>query len=212
MAIPALIAAGLSLLPKLPEIWDSVAKLFGKDTPKKVEEAADLANTIVEAFNKGNIPPQIQVELQKIFAEHEENMARIALDEKKLDYADLANQRELNKIYIQSEDEYVRRTRPTILRRLFGLVCTYTIGAPTMLVLSSKYTTMNIQILSNMLESIGQYLFGLFCLAYLGYTGARMMDKRNPNLKNSATHMIKAEHLMLKKQAILINLDQNQGS
>ena len=38
MPIPALVATGLSLLPKLPALWESVAGLFGKSTPKKVEE------------------------------------------------------------------------------------------------------------------------------------------------------------------------------
>ena len=196
MPIPALIATGLSLLPKLPALWESVANLFGKNTPKKVEEAADLAKGILDTIQKGNISPAQQVELQKIFASHEEEMARILLEEKKLEYSDIANQRELNKVYIQSSDEYVRRTRPKILRELFGLVAVYTILAPVLIFLSTTLGSTNIETLTSVLLSIGKYLFSLFCLSYLGYTTARTMDKRNPTLKEQSNLLGKIVNLM----------------
>ena len=196
MPIAALVATGLSLLPKLPALWESVAGLFGKSTPKKVEEAADLAKNVLDTLQKGNISPTQQVELQKIFTEHEEEMARILLEEKKLDYNDIANQRELNKIYIQSSDEYVRRTRPKILRRLFGLVAGYTVFAPALVFLSPLIKGLNIETLISILIPIGKYLFSLFCLSYLGYTVGRSVDKRNPALKEQSNLLGKVVNLL----------------
>jgi len=196
MPIPALVATGLSLLPKLPALWESVAGLFGKSTPKKVEEAADLAKNVLDTLRKGNISPTQQVELQKVFTEHEEEMARILLEEKKLDYNDIANQRELNKIYIQSSDEYVRRTRPKILRRLFGLVAGYTILTPILIFLSPLIKGLDIEMLTSVLLPIGKYLFTLFGMSYLGYATARTMDKRNPSLKEQSNLFGKVVNLL----------------
>lgn len=81
MAIPALIATGLTLLPKLPEIWNDVASLFGKEMPKKVEDATKLANDILEEFNKGNIPPDVEVNLKNLFYKHQEKILELQLQD-----------------------------------------------------------------------------------------------------------------------------------
>jgi len=35
-----------------------------------------------------------------------------------------------------------------------------------------------------MIKWIGGWLFGTFATAYLGYTGARSLDKKDPSIKN----------------------------
>ena len=179
-----LISAGLAVLPKLPEIWKSVAGLFGKSVPKSVEEAGKLASSIATSLAKKEIPPETQVELQKIMNTHEEKIAELNLERTKLDYADLSDQRDLNKVYIQSEDKYVRHTRPKILRSIFYLTAAYTLLVPiSVLVLKVDSGTLTNYI--GLVKSIGYYLYGMFSLSFLGYAGARSIDKRNPNLKDT---------------------------
>jgi len=79
MALPALIAAGLSLLPKLPEMWGEVAKLFNKKVPKGVEEASKLADTIMDELGKGKVPPEIQLRLKELFYAHQEKILELQL-------------------------------------------------------------------------------------------------------------------------------------
>ncbi len=183
-----LISAGLAVLPKLPEIWNSIAGLFGKTAPKSVEEAAKLASTISTAISKKNVPPETQVELQKIFNAHEEKIAELNLERVKLDYQDLINQRELSKTYIQSSDEYVRRTRPKILRSLFYGWIIYIFFAPLSILALNVIKADSTIIASyiGIIKSMGYYLSGVFCISYTGYAAARSLDKRSPNLKDTS--------------------------
>ena len=85
MAAP-LILAGLSLLPKVPEIWGTVAGLFGKKVPDSVETAANLANDVFNAFKKDEVSPEVQVKLEQVMNQHKEKIAEIALEEKRIEY------------------------------------------------------------------------------------------------------------------------------
>jgi len=181
-----LIMAGLSLLPKLPSIWSSVAGLFGKKAPSSITEAGKLAGEVMNAFKKDEIPPEITAQLEEIMNQHEEEMAKIALEEQRLAFENAAGMQQLEIESYKSEDEYVRRTRPKILRELFSACIVYAVFAPTLIVVGSiagiEATIMMACI--GMVKWIGGWLFGTFGTAYLGYTGARSLDKRNPSLKN----------------------------
>lgn len=191
MAAPLLLA-GLSLLPKIPNMWNAVANLFGKKAPKTITEAGKLASSVMDAFKKGELTPEAQVELEKIITSHEEVMARIALEEKELEFkgeelivTDLTDVRDLEKQSYKSDDEYVRRTRPKILRDFFKLTAAYVLYAP-LAVIAAHSVGMNVVEFIPMLKWIGGFLFSTFGTSYLGYTGARLMDKRDPNFKNGS--------------------------
>jgi len=202
MALP-LVMAGLSLLPKIPDMWSAVAGLFGKKVPKGVEDAGNLASEVMGMFKKNQIAPETRVKLEEIINKHKEEMARIALEEKeleykdkKLDYDDLMDVRDLEKESYKSGDEYVRQTRPKILRRMFNLCCVYAFFAPVCVIVLSfivqtppevetttTTTVATVSTVVGMLEWIGAWLFSTFGTSYLGYAGARTIDKRNPNFK-----------------------------
>jgi len=190
MVLP-LIMAGLSLLPKVPSIWGSVAGLFGKKAPVSIVEAGKLAGEVVNAFKKDEVPPEIAAKLEEIMNEHKEEMAKIALEEHRLEFENAAGMQQLEIESYKSEDEYVRRTRPKILRELFQACIVYAIFAPTLVVVGSiagiEATVMMACI--GMVKWIGGWLFGTFGTAYLGYAGARSVDKRNPNLKNNGSFL-----------------------
>ena len=199
MAAPLLVA-GLSLLPKIPDMWNAVAGLFGKKVPKSVEEAGKLAGEVINSFKKGELSPEAQIELEKEVNRHIERIKELALEEKELALKDkeldfkgeeliVRNQESMNELEMEaykSTDEFVRRTRPKMLRDFFKLVVGYVLYAPLALIAAKSvgFDAALLNTFTAMLEWIGGWVFGTFSAAYLGYTGARMVDKVNPNFKN----------------------------
>jgi hypothetical protein len=160
--------------------------LFGKKVPSGIAEAGKLAGEVMNAFKKDEVPPEIAAKLEEIMNEHKEEMAKIALEEHRLEFENAAGMQNLEIESYKSEDEYVRRTRPKILRDLFSACVVYAVFAPTLIVVGSiagiEATIMLACI--GVVKWIGGWLFGTFGTAYLGYSGARSLDKRNPSLKN----------------------------
>lgn len=180
MAAP-LILAGLSLLPKIPEIWGTVAGLFGKKVPDSVETAANLANDVFSAFKKDEVSPEVQVKLEQTMNQRKEKIAELALEEKKIEYDLMRGSQEVEKESYKSTDQYVRRTRPKILRQLFKLCAGYTLFAPLTIVALS-YTDMDATTLVaavGFLKYIGYSVYGAFTLSYGGYVTGRTIEKKN---------------------------------
>jgi len=173
MPLAPLIGLGLSVLPKIPELWSEVASLFGKEPPKVVADAEKLANEITESFTKGKVPPDVQVKLEQIFANKQIRLKEIALEETKLQYQEMSEQKDLQKVEAQSEDPYVRQTRPKILRRLFGLVAIYYLGTTA----AALYLNPSKEILA-LIKEFAYYLTMLFGVGFVGYTASRsIFDK-----------------------------------
>lgn len=192
MAAPLLLA-GLSLLPKIPAMWNAVAGLFGKKVPDSVEEAGSLAEEVMDTLTKGRLSPEAQVKLKEIILQHEEEMARLSFEEKKLAFEenkliheDLNDVRDLEKEAYKSEDAYVRRTRPMILRRLFGACMVYVFLVPVSIIVANKIglDAASIADVTGLFKWCAGWLFGTFSTAYLGYAAARTVDKKNPDFKD----------------------------
>lgn len=189
MAAP-LILAGLSLLPKIPEIWSTVAGLFGKKVPDSIETAANLANDVFSAFKKDEVSPEVQVKLDQLMNQHKEKIAEIALEEKRIEYDLMKGSQEVEKEAYKSTDQFVRRTRPKILRDLFKLCAGYTLFAPLTIVALS-YTDMDaatMMTVVNLFKYIGYSIFGAFTLNYGGYTAGRTIEKKNGVTDGSISH------------------------
>jgi hypothetical protein len=195
-----LIMAGLSLLPKMPSVWEGVAGLFGKKMPGNTQEAGKLAGDIINAFKAGEISPEVQVKIERIMKEHEQEMARVSLEEHKLVVEGLAESQQVEIESYKSHDEYVRRTRPMILRKLFYTCVGYVFFAPLMVgvAMIAGAEAVVLTAFMGMLKWIGAWLFSTFATAYLGYAGARSLDKRNPGLKNGNNLLGSAMKFILK--------------
>jgi len=180
-----LVLAGLSLLPKIPEMWGAVAGLFGKNVPKSITEATKLATNVLDSFTKNEIPPAIQLSLEKEVNRHKEKIQEFALEEVKLTYQNVHDMVELEKESYKTDDEYVRRTRPMILRKLFISCVGYSFYAPLVIIALSQggIAEGTIIVLIDMVKYIGGWLFGTFSASYLGYAASRSVDKRNPGFK-----------------------------
>ena len=193
MPLPVLVGIGLSLLPKLPELWNTIAGMFGKKVPSSIEEAGKLAGDVLDSIKKGEISPEVQAQLEIRIMEHKERIQELLIEEKKVDleskrieYDEVNAQKELEIAAYKTGDEYVARTRPMILRKMFGFVCMYSVYAPLCVI--AAYTVgipaAALTAFIEMLYWIGGFLFSTFGTAYLGYSAARTIDKRNPSLKN----------------------------
>ena len=180
-----LVLAGLSLLPKIPEMWGAVARLFGKNVPNGIKEATNLATSVLDSFTKNEIPPDIQLLLEKEINRHKEKIQEFAMEETRLSFQNAHDMIELEKESYKTDDEYVRRTRPMILRKLFVSCIGYSFYAPLTIIALSQGNIAEgtIIVLIDMIKYIGGWLFGTFSAAFLGYAASRTMDKRNPNFK-----------------------------
>lgn len=180
MAAP-LMLAGLSLLPKIPEIWSTVAGLFGKKVPDSVETAGNLACDVFSAFKKDEVSPEVQAKLEQTMNQHKEKIAELALEEKRIEYDLMKGSQEVEKESYKSTDQFVRRTRPKILRDLFKLCAVYTLLMPLTIVALS-YTDIDAEmmvVIVNFLKYIGYSIFGAFTLNYGGYTAGRSFEKKH---------------------------------
>uniref|UniRef100_A0A6M3K022 Holin n=1 Tax=viral metagenome TaxID=1070528 RepID=A0A6M3K022_9ZZZZ len=185
----ALIMSGLSVLPKIPEMWETVASIFGKEAPKSVKQAGELVNTIVSGIKSGEVPQEKQFELQIAMLQHEERIEEEKTKRQDMELKELQHQRDTHVALWANEQQSssikVQETRPTILRQMWGFVMFYGVFAPllaidAMFLLPISQATLIIGIL----KEFGFWLLGTFTTAFVGYTTARSLDKRNPELKN----------------------------
>jgi len=186
-AIPLLVSAGLTLLPKIPELWGAIAGLFGAKVPDSVTKAGELANSVLGSLTQGAVSPETQLKLQELINQHEEKIKEIALREQELvlkektvEYDLMKGSQDVEKAAYLAPDEYVRRTRPMILRKLFYLICVYVFFAPGIVALGSYYrfdeATLNSVV--GMLEYIAGFLFGTFSISFTGYVIGRTQEKK----------------------------------
>ena len=189
MALPLL--ALLPLVPKIPSLVNSVFSIFGKKPPKLLSDVETVVSSIVDDVAQNKITPEQKVNLEKVLMTHEKELLELSLKERELEQKGIANAFDLEKAAYGSGDQFIARTRPTILRRLFTLCSIYVIFAPLLVLIgsltvgaSTLVSSSTMAILISMLEHISGWLFGTFSAIFLGYTTARSLDKKNPDLKN----------------------------
>lgn len=85
-----------------------------------------------------------------------------------------------------SDDQYTRRTRPMILRKMFYSCIGFCFFAPMIIIITSKLSMEKeiMFIFVDVIKYIGTLLFGAFGTGFLGYTASRTIDKKNPDFKN----------------------------
>ena len=189
MALPLL--ALLPLVPKIPSLVNSVFSIFGKKPPKLLSDVETVVSSIVDDVAQNKITPEQKADLEKALMAHEKELLELSLKERELEQKGIANAFDLEKAAYKSGDEFIARTRPTILRRLFTLCSVYVIFAPLLVLIgsltvgaSTLVSSSTMAILIPMLEHISSWIFGVFASAFLGYSALRTVDKKKPNLKN----------------------------
>ena len=74
-----LIGAGLGLLSALPDLWDGVARIFGKQAPSGVKAAGDLAREVGGLLAGGAATPEQQERLAALMLPHRERILELQL-------------------------------------------------------------------------------------------------------------------------------------
>lgn len=74
-----LIGAGIGLLSALPDLWDGVAKIFGKETPQGVKAAGDLAKDVGRLLAGNEATPEQQAQLAALMLPHQERIKEMTL-------------------------------------------------------------------------------------------------------------------------------------
>lgn len=190
-----IILTGLALLPKIPAMWSAISGLFKKKLPKTESEAIELSKEISDLYKKGNLDPLVQIQLEKIIKDHQAQMSMIALEKEKLFYGELQGLRELEIAAYNSGDQYIARTRPGMLRKLFWL-CVIYCGVTPLLIIGTlilaniyKFDISLVESFISLIKWIGGFIFSTFTSGYLGYSAARTVDKKNPEFKEKDTVM-----------------------
>ena len=127
------------------------------------------------------------MKLRQFELDEKEMILNASLEVERLIVDDLKSQRQLEIASYASDDRYVKRTRPWILRKLFTLVCAYVLYAPLVVIAVHSLKIIEVNLILKFLSSTGSWLFGTFATAYIGYAGARSIDKRHPEYKNGTS-------------------------
>lgn len=178
------LALALGAAKMVPKVWGALASLFNKKVPETVIEAGGMIEDIAESIKEGQVSPEQQVELKRLLLQNKQIEEQVKYEREKLIYDDQAGGREVIKTALSSDDVYVRRTRPKILRWLFGVSAIYTFFAPSIYIAACSLgvSENKLKILVEILTWIGGFLFTSFTTAFTGYTVARSIDKRGgPN-------------------------------
>lgn len=191
-----IVMTGLSLLPKIPKLWKGIASIFKKKIPTSVSDAISLASEVKNAIKQGKLTPEQQIAIEQIMMEHEEEMAKIALEREKLFYGELDGIRQLEIAAYSSGDQFVARTRPKLLRDWSKYAVIFAFYAP-LVVLAGHSIGLDTTLCLSIVKWIGGFIFSTFSSAYLGYTTARTIDKKNPNYKESDNLLGKAVKTIL---------------
>lgn len=74
-----LVSAGIGLLTALPDLWDGVAKIFGKEVPQGVQAAGDLAKQVGSLLAGGQATAEQQERLAALLYPHQERIRELTL-------------------------------------------------------------------------------------------------------------------------------------
>ncbi|MGE4297542.1 MAG: hypothetical protein AB7E47_05880 [Desulfovibrionaceae bacterium] len=174
---------GKSLLKLVPgvgnivsglELAGNVAAVVGGDTGSKIQQGVQLVTEGLRGVEQQPLTPDQRLALEQRKLEHDERMEELGL-------ADTQGGRDLAKAEIASEDQYVRRTRPMLLR-VYGigsLVLVFACVAAVLLVLllCATLTAAEGEILVQVVTWACASVSGVFLMMYRAYVGKRTAEK-----------------------------------
>lgn len=173
---------GKGLLKLIPGVGNAIglldtvgdiAEAIGGETGRKIKEGLGQVSEGLQEVQKQPLSPEQQVQMGKITMRHKERMAAI-------DLKDTEGGRKLATVEINSEDEYVRRTRPMLLR-WYGKGTFFLIFTCILVVFISAFTSSiskdEAQFIVDVLKWALPSVSGTFLFMYRAYTGKRTQEK-----------------------------------
>lgn len=180
----SLLSIGKGLLRMIPGVGSIVAAVdtvadiagaVGGETGKKIQDGVNLVTEgLKEADAKAEaMTPEQRLAMDKAAQLHVERMAQI-------DLSDIQGGRDLAKTEILSNDEYVRRTRPKLLR-LYGKAGLYLIFAVVAVGFAATFVSEISKSEADFLIEVIRWALGsimaTFLMMYRAYVGKRTQEK-----------------------------------
>lgn len=180
----SLLSIGKNLLKLIPGVGQvvtildtagDIAAAVGGSTGDKIKAGiAQVTEGLAEADAQApSMNPEQRLALEQAGHRHEERMAE-------LDLADVQGGRDLAKAEVASEDQYVRRTRPALLRWvaigylvLCGLALPLVVAAAVWGALNDAAANLLVYVVCMLIGSVG----GMLTMMYRAYTGKRTAEK-----------------------------------
>jgi len=158
----------------------ALAGLIGGETGKKIQAGAEMLAEGMQEAGKTPLSPEQQLQTAKLASDTKIEMARLQLEDKKLDYNDAAGGREVIKTALLSEDPIVRQARPRMMTKLGNAAIWYTIGTPVFVGVCAVLKVQEdiLSVITNMILWQGATLWAAFTTSFTGYTVARSADKK----------------------------------
>lgn len=169
----------LPLLGMLPTAISTIARIVGPRKGNKLKDAADAIAEFAGDVQEGRIPPDQMSELKQAMLQHEAEMARLEVEERK-DARDLIRQEGA------SDDPWIRRARPTFLWLIYLVIFW------NFIVLGTIEYWRTGAALAQPPINFPDELYMLFGSAFLGYTGFRSWDKKNGGSDNGGRGLLKS--------------------
>jgi len=197
---------GGTLIPTVLEGAAEIAGIIGGKTADKINTGLEAVAEGLTEVGNSTLTESQRVQLFELKASREVKLKEIALAELKLEYTDAATSKEVIKAALESGDEYVRRARPQMMKRMGYAAMGYAFFAPAILVYLSTQgaTEASVTQISSLMTYVGAFLMTSFTTAFTGYTVARSRDKRAalgqspPGLLQTISGIIKLPALLKK--------------
>jgi len=183
MLATTIIGAAASIVPSIIK-WAA-----GDEAGEVAEKAADIAKKLVpghdgevDALHRVNEAPELRRKFQDEYYAFEVELAAMKHEEAmaNIDLADTNGGRDLAKTEINSTDEYVRRTRPELLR-WYGKGTFLLIFSCVAVAFCSAFATSVTKDEASFIIDVLKWAFpsvsGTFLLMYRAYTGRRTQEK-----------------------------------
>lgn len=155
------------------ELAGAVAEAVGGETGKKINEGLNQVAEGLSEAGSNPLSPEQQAKLQEAGMKHKEQMAA-------LDLEDIQGGRDLAKTEIASQDEYVRHTRPELLR-WYGkgsfILVFACVGVVFVSAFSSAVDKEEAAFIVDVLKWAFPTLSGTFLVMYRAYVGKRTAEK-----------------------------------
>jgi len=157
-----------------------IADAVGGEAGSKIQSGLQSITSGLQQVGQTPLPPDIQAKMAEDKNNKEVEMARIAYEDKKLEYDDQAGGRDVIKAALLSDDPLVRQARPKMMLLLGKTSIGYTIGTPVLIAILT-IAEVSSELLGLVVELVlwqGATLWSAFTASYTGYTVARTTDKK----------------------------------
>lgn len=173
---------GVGNFVAVADLIGDVAETVGGETGAKIKQGLGM---VTEGLHEADaqvekMTPEQRLAIDEANHRHAERMRELGIEESRVDLEDVQGGRDLAKAEIASSDEYVRRTRPKLLRWVtMGYLILCGLALPLVVVaaiwgdLDANAANLLVYVVCTLIGAMGTLLAAM----YRAYTGKRSAEK-----------------------------------